>query len=75
MNSLHFVSQVRARAGTKDMETTTRDMVTKAMVDTAAMATMTTLLVTMDMVPDMITVSTHTSCHVSFWVDHGYMDF
>lgn len=43
------------------METTgTRDTVTKAMEDTvdmAAMATTTTLLVTMDTVPAMITVS------------------
>lgn len=47
------------------METTgTRVMVTKAMADTVAMATMTTLLVTIIMILDMITVSiTHTSCH------------
>lgn len=48
------------------METTgTKDMATKAMamVDMATTATMTTLLVTMDMVLDMIIVSTdmHTS--------------
>lgn len=56
---LFFVSQVRTRAGIRAMVTTgTRVMVTKAMamVDTAATATMTTLLVTMDMVLDMITV-------------------
>lgn len=56
-----LLSQVRTRAGIRAMETTgTRVMVTKAMVDTVAMATMTTLLVTIVMVLDMITVSIHT---------------
>lgn len=69
------LSQVRARAGTRATETAgTRDMVTKAMAMVAAMATMTTLLVTMDMVPDMITVRTPTNLY-SFWVHPGYMDF
>lgn len=57
---MHFVFQVRARAGTRAMETTgTKDMATKAMamVDMATTATMTTLLVTTDMVLDTITVS------------------
>lgn len=50
--------EVRARAGTRAMETTgTKDMATKAMamVDMATTATMTTLLVTTDMVLDTIT--------------------
>lgn len=60
-------------AGTRDTETTgTMDTVTKAMatVDTAAITTTTTLLVvTMDMVPDMITVSTQS---FSFWLRGFY---
>ncbi len=72
---MHFVCQVRARAGTRATETAgTRDMVTKAMAMAAAMATMTTLLVTMDMVPDMITVRTTTNLY-SLRVHRGYMDF
>lgn len=62
-DSMDVTFQVRARAGTRAMETTgTRAMVTKAMA-TVAMAiteTMTTNpLATTVMVPDTITVRTH----------------
>lgn len=53
--------QVRTKAGTRATEAIgTRDTVTRAttmVVDTVAMATMITPLVTMDMALDMITVS------------------